>query len=146
MKKRRVNIFLSMVLAFSIAVLTVFPINAAPEMDETISPCYTCTENVSENLYIDNGIATIQAQYIGFEGITLCATINIKLQKKYLFLWYDVENGEPNNTWTDIVYGHNNTVSRSISVNSGTYRAEIVYIIEDSGGRSETITFKGYVY
>ena len=98
------------------------------------------SNNVSDtytNFTITNGVANVYVNYSGFEGITTNARITIKIQKRFLFFfWQDVDGAE----WVDIsneVYYSN---SHSISVKSGTYRAQIEYVIYGTGGVADTIT------
>lgn len=85
----------------------------------------------------DNGLATVVVSYVGYEGITSGGIVNIKIQKRFLFaFWQDVEGG----SWTDYSSGVSYTNSHSISVKSGTYRVQVEYQISGFGGDTDVIT------
>lgn len=89
----------------------------------------------------DNGTATIKVSYIGYEGITTGATIKVKLQKKFLFFfWQDVDLGSNGNMLQYEVVGDNYFNAYTLSLSKGTYRIQVEYEIRGSGGSADVLT------
>lgn len=102
---------------------------------------YNNTLVTSEYITISSGEAVIYASYIGFQGVTEGATIDIKLQRKVFIFWVDVDNGQTDNTWSDSFTGYLGSVLHSIDLSvSGDYRAKITYNIYGSGGSADEIS------
>lgn len=107
-----------------------------PEPEEPVEPL-SYTELTTEYIIVENGIATVTARYYGYSGITTGATIEITIQKRFmLFWWNDVDGGH----WIDTVSSSSGSVSHSLPVSSGTYRAVINYKVYGSGGGYDEIT------
>ena len=84
-----------------------------------------------------NGVATVRVGYSGYEGITTNAVIKTKIQKSFLFFfWQDVEGA----SWTDNATGSSYLNTHSITVSSGTYKVVVEYKVYGSGGSADTIT------
>ena len=101
----------------------------------------TCANNSSRTNTVfsidDNGLATVIVSYVGYEGITSCGIISIKIQKRFLLaFWQDVDGG----AWTDYSSDVSYINSHSISVKSGTYRVQVEYQIYGTGGDTDIIT------
>ena len=98
------------------------------------------TNNTYEYFNISSGEATVYARYVGYQNITTGAQIDIKIQRKVLFTWVDVNNGQPNNTWTDYVTGYQESVTHSLQLpGRGNYRALITYTVYGYGGSPDVI-------
>ena len=83
----------------------------------------------------NSGIATVTTDYTGYKSITRGATINIKIQKRFLFIfWSDVVS------WTDEATGYYYSNTHSTAVDKGDYRALVEYTIYDVDGSSDIIT------
>jgi len=103
------------------------------------------TKDTYEYFNISSGEATVYAGYVGYPNITTGAQIDIKIQRKVLFAWVDVNNGQPNNTWTDYVTGYQGSVTHSLQLpGRGNYRALITYTVYGSGGSPDVISFTLY--
>lgn len=119
-----------------LAIIGCMPLSAAAaDYSTAIEPRYNNTANASTDFNIVDDVAKISVTYVGYEGITTGATINITLEKKFLLVfWTEVE------TWTltsDSAF-FNQTVSCDVS--SGTHRATVEYQIYGSGGSTDVIT------
>ena len=89
----------------------------------------------------DNGLATIKVSFVGYEGITTGATIKVKLQKRFLLVfWNDVDIGSYGNMLQYEVTGDNFYKSYSFSLPKGTYRIQVEYEIRGSGGSADVLT------
>ena len=76
---------------------------------------------------------------------TLYDIIIIKVQKKFLLFWIDVDNGQTNNTWIDSVTGYQGSVTHSTGLSStGNYRAVITYYVYGSSGDTDVIDITLY--
>jgi len=153
MKTRRKTAFLMMVIVFALSIAAPLSVNAADVIENipvfieetSISPKSNNVNITASNFTIIDGIAYARASYTGYQGITTGATITIKLQKKILFWWFDVDNGQSNNTWTDVLYGCDGSVLHSLTLGStGEYRAIISYTIRGTGGADDVIPITLY--
>lgn len=152
MKKRKRPIFLAavMMLAFAMLVpLPVFATDAAPPTqiitvqahdDVPVSYSNNMEEAVSRFLVSDNQ-AIVKAECNGLSHVTSKIKIEIKLERKILFWWFDVENGQPDDTWTDIYYASNASVTHTLALTqTGSYRATFTYTVSGNGGSDDVIT------
>lgn len=100
-----------------------------------ITPYYNNTMNTLTDFYIsENGVATVHISFNGYGGETTGATINTKIEKRFLLVfWSDVAS------WTDEVSGYYYTNEHSINVKKGTYRATVEYTIRGTGGEPDVI-------
>ncbi len=103
------------------------------------------TLSTFEYFSISSGEAVIYASYVGYQNITTTAQTEIKIQKKFLLFWIDVDNGQTNNTWIDSVTGYQGSVTHSTGLSStGNYRAVITYSVYGSGGDTDVINVTLY--
>lgn len=104
--------------------------------DYGVAPCYNNTSTTTSSFSItDDGLAVIRVSYIGYTGITTGATITVKLQKRTLWLfWNDVDE------WVDTSSAYRDTFEHTKSVGSGTYRVQIEYRINGTGGATDVVT------
>jgi len=103
------------------------------------------TIRTSEYFSISSGEAVIYTSYVGYQNITTGAQIESKVQKKFLLFWFDVDNGQTNNTWIDSVAGYQGSVTHSTGLSStGNYRAVITYYVYGSGGDTDVIDITLY--
>ncbi|MBE6551394.1 MAG: hypothetical protein E7665_04590 [Ruminococcaceae bacterium] len=141
MRTRKRILFLAMAVFMIANCFLPFTVNAALPEDNLVSPLANNVRNVSSSFDIMNGVAEIEASYIGYQGTTTGATITVKLQKKFLFWWNDVDNGQPDDTWTANLTGWKNSVSYSLALsNTGDYRAVFTYTIRGTGGADDEIS------
>ena len=131
-------------LAVSIVVLFVslsFPAYASQTSVSKVEPRLNNTLTTSTDFYIENGVATVTLSYTGYQGVTTGATIETKLQKRFLLVfWKDVDIGVDGNVWVDEATGVSYRNSHSVSVPSGTYRVQVEYEIRGTGGAADVIT------
>jgi hypothetical protein len=103
------------------------------------------TLSTFEYFSISSGEAVIYASYVGYQNISTGAQTEIKIQKKFLLFWIDVDNGQTNNTWIDSVTGYQGSVTHSTGLSStGNYRAVITYSVYGSGGDTDVINVTLY--
>lgn len=104
---------------------------AVPYLDN----CDMCTFSFS---VIESGEAIINVRYHGKTDTFLQAKLSVKIQKKFLGLfWKTVDIGEPNNVWTAYSNNVNGNFYNSFMVNdTGTYRA--LFTVEISGINNNT--------
>ncbi len=109
---------------------------SASAEDYGIAPCFNNVATTNSNFVItDDGLAVIAVSYIGYSGITTGATITVKLQKRTLWLfWNDVDE------WTDTSSSYRGTFEHTKSVGKGTYRVQIEYRINGTGGAADVLT------
>lgn len=89
---------------------------------------------------ITNDLGEVSAHFVGYEGITTEAIVESKIQKKTLFWWSDVDNGEEDNTWVDHFYDVSGDVYHSLEITKkGTYRATVTYTVKGTGGADDVI-------
>ncbi len=101
---------------------------------------YNNTSIVLSKFQITNGVAIIDVDYSGYLGVTTGAVIESKIQKKILFWWFDVNNGQTNNTWVDTFSTWYGRTQHTLGISeSGSYRAVIKYTISGSGGSDDII-------
>lgn len=101
---------------------------------------YNNTSIVLSKFQITNGVAIIDVDYSGYLGVTTGAVIESKIQKKILFWWFDVNNGQTNNTWVDTFSTWYGRAQHTLGISeSGSYRAVIKYNISGSGGSDDII-------
>ncbi len=130
--------FISFVLVIFVLSVSIIPVYAA---DSGISPRYNNTATTETGFYIDeNGVAWVSAMYGGYSYTTF-ACIQIKIEKRVLFWWEDVENGWTDNTYVTELWGQTNFVNYSLQLEkTGKYRATVTYTVNGTGGDSDIIT------
>ena len=101
---------------------------------------YNNTSRFYSEFRIVNGVAILDMEYSGYLGVTTGAVIESKIQKKILFWWFDVNNGQANNTWVDTFSTWYGRTQHTLGISeSGSYRAVIKYTISGSGGGDDII-------
>ena len=116
---------------------------ANEQVQEITTPILYYYNTISTQSYfnISGNKANIVAIYNSYSGITTNATIETKVQKKTFFWWFDVDNGQTNNTWMDTLTTTSGTASHTLSLSkTGEYRTTITYTIYGSGGSADIIT------
>ncbi len=89
------------------------------------------TAMTSTNFVIsDTGMATVNFEYYGYEGITTGATVTILIEKRnLLFFWPDVVE----KTYTVTGYSYDNVLYYQLE-ETGTYRCTVTYTVSGTGG------------
>lgn len=97
---------------------------------------YNNIRSTDGNAFISGSTLYTIAEFTGTEDITESVTVEIKVEKKTLLLfWSEVE------TWTDTVNNWKGSVSHSLALsNTGNYRVTITYTAEGTGGDADEIT------
>jgi hypothetical protein len=86
----------------------------------------------------DNGEALVAFRYAGYEGITTGATIEIKIQKRNLLIfWNDVVN----ETITVNEVDYDDVYSYQLS-DTGTYKCTVTYTVYGTAGEADVIPFE----
>jgi len=81
-----------------------------------------------------NGTTGCVADFVGYSGITTKVDIEMKLQKRFLLLFWTDEY-----TWTQTFNSYTGTLTKTVTVSSGTYRVQATYTAY-SGSKTETTT------
>lgn len=115
---------------------------AATNDTNAVMPRLNNTAIVDTGFVIDeNGVATIKVSFVGYEGITTGATIKVKLQKRFLLVfWNDVDLGSNGNVLQYEIVGDNCFELYTLSLSKGTYRIQVEYEIRGSGGSADVLT------
>ncbi len=130
--------FISLILVIFVLSVSIIPVYA---VENEITPYYNNTATTETGFYIDeNGVAWVSAMYAGYSYTTF-ACIQIKIEKRVLFWWEDVENGWTDNTYVTELWGQDNFVNYSLQLSKkGKYRATVTYTVNGTGGDSDIIT------
>ncbi len=123
--KKIVSAIIMILLVASTLTFSAFAMNT----DEGIAPCYNNVygTNCSFDIF-DGGEAEIYVNYNSDTGVVSNATIEIKLEKKFLFWWNEKDS------WTLESTSANFSRIINTTVNSGKYRIEVTYTINGTGG------------
>ncbi len=136
MKLSRKFLFVAVAVILSVSTIAMTAVYA-------IGGVSTCNNNLNTtvtSLYIANDLAEINAYFVGYTGITTEAIVESKLQRRTLFWWSDVDNGETDNTWVDHFYDVSGDVYHTLEVTKkGTYRAVVTYTVKGTGGADDVI-------
>ncbi|MBQ7338969.1 MAG: hypothetical protein IJW40_11040 [Clostridia bacterium] len=127
-------LFVTMAAPFSASAATV-------DGNIEVMPLLNNTLTTSETFVIDaDGTANVRVSYVGYDGVTRSATVRVKIQKKVLFWWSDVDNGLEDNTWVIYMSGVDGSCIKTLALeDTGSYRAVIEYTITGSGGADDII-------
>lgn len=106
--------------------------------DNGVMPCLNNTNSAETTFVIDdNGEAIVSCICVGYEGITSRIVVEIKIQRKVLWWWNNVDGA----SWTDETTQDYLHVEHSIQLSkSGTYKATVTYTVYGSGGEADVIT------
>ena len=140
MSKKITALILSVVFIFSAAMVAGAEGASAPvspasssEGEPGIQPLFEYTNVTTASLSISNGTATCSSRLMGYSGITTKIEIKMTLQKKFL-LWWNTEE-----TWSTTINDCMGSLTKTASVDSGTYRVKVDFTVY-SGSKSEEIT------
>ena len=126
--KKAIGFILLSVVLFSALTSSVFA-------DSAIMPRYNNISACSSLFDIIDNTAYISINYMGAKGICTGATINIKLQKRVLLLFWSTEN-----EWITTTYVPSFDEIYTYPVASGTYRVTIEFTIRGSAGPDDVIS------
>jgi hypothetical protein len=119
---------------------------AANETDSTLipTPYFNNTSSIEVTFLINSsGLGTVATSYVGTSGITTHADISIKLEKKFLFFWTDVDIGYPDDTYSTTINGFCGMHEKDFQLSStGTYRAVVTVTVYGSNGAPDVIESK----
>ena len=129
---------LSLTFAILILCISIVPVYAV----DAPTPRFNNTATTESTFLItDDGVAWVGAMYIGYDNLTTFACIQIKIERKVMWWWTDVENGWTDNTYVTELWGVENAMEYSLQLDKkGTYRATVTYTINGLGGDSDIIT------
>lgn len=86
----------------------------------------------------ETGEAIVVVDFTGYSGVTTGATINITIEKRsFFFFWNDVMT----ETITVDTYRYDNEFHYQLE-GKGTYRCTVEYIVSGSGGTDDVLTFE----
>ena len=108
----------------------------ASASESVISPRYTNISTCNFFFTASSSGGNFSGNYSGISGNFSSATVTVKVQKQFLFLfWLDV--GE----WTSTSTKVNGTFSHNFALDgSGTYKATITLTIKGTSGVADTVT------
>ena len=108
----------------------------ASASEGVISPRYTNISTCNFFFTASSSGGNFSGNYLGISGNFSSATVTVKVQKQFLFLfWLDV--GE----WTSTSTKVNGTFSHNFALDgSGTYKATITLTIKGTSGVADTVT------
>ena len=130
-------------LAFCLTLVFVLTfIHPVPVLASDIMPRYNNTSETTTAFDITNtGEAIVSMHYIGYSGVTTGATIEIKIEKRNLLVfWKDIAT----ETITVDGYYYTNELYYQLS-DTGTYRCTVEYTIYGTGGSADVVTFEDTV-
>ena len=109
---------------------------SASANENVINPRYSNLANYSLDFNASSSGGIFTGSYLGISGNFSSATVTVKVQKQFLFLfWLDV--GE----WTSTSTKVNGTFSHNFALDgSGTYKATITLTIKGTSGVADTVT------
>ncbi len=135
MKKKFLIIFVTLIM-----LLSFYSESFAIENENIgIAPCFTNISSCSCSFGIfDPGEAYLDLTYTAREAYFLQARLEVKIQKRYLLLfWETIDIGEPNNTWVGLCNEVDGHFYESFPIDgAGTYR--VVYTLKVFGNAGVT--------
>lgn len=93
---------------------------SAESSENQVQPRYSYTNTISATLRNSNGKALCIGDVNGYRDITTKITLTVTLQKRTLLLFWTTEK-----EWTTTVNDFMSTISKTVSVDSGTYRVKV---------------------
>lgn len=126
---------ISFVLA--LCLLLSFGMNIVASAEEyAVTPRYNNVSDINCAFEIENDIAYISIDVIGYSGVTPRISVKATLEKKGLFglWWSDVDE------WTASSTNATETFEFTKGVGSGTYRCTFEVTVEGSGGSADVYT------
>ena len=136
MKLSRKFLFVAVAVILSVSTLAMTAVYAIGE----VSTCNNNLNMTATSFIIKNDLGEVCASFVGYTGITTEAIIESKIQRRTLFWWSDVDNGETDNTWVDHFYKVSGDVSHTVEITKkGTYRAVVTYTVKGTGGADDVI-------
>lgn len=136
MKLSRKFLFVAVAVILSVSTIAMTAVYA-------IGGVSTCNNNLNmtaTSFIITNDLGEVCASFVGYTGITTEAIIESKIQRRTLFWWSDVDNGETDNTWVDHFYKVSGDVTHTVEITKkGTYRAVVTYTVKGTGGADDVI-------
>ena len=136
MKLSRKFLFVAVAVILSVSTLAMTAVYA-------IGGVSTCNNNLNmtaTSFVIFDDVGEVSISFVGYTGITTEAIVESKIQKKTLFWWSDVDNGETDNTWVDHFYSISGSLSHTLEITKkGTYRAVVTYTVKGTGGADDVI-------
>lgn len=136
MKLSRKFLFVAVAVILSVSTLAMTAVYA-------IGGVSTCNNNLNTTVtsfVIFDDVGRVDASFVGYTGITTETIIESKIQRRTLFWWSDVDNGETDNTWVDHFYKVSGDVTHTVEITKkGTYRAVVTYTVKGTGGADDVI-------
>lgn len=93
---------------------------SAESSENQVQPRYSYTSGISSTLRDSNGKALCVGNVEGYSGTTTKIILTMTLQKKTLLLFWSTEQ-----EWTTTVSSYKAALSKTVSVDSGTYRVKV---------------------
>ncbi len=146
MKTRRIVTLLLVVLTLISALgMPILAADAVAAGDYGIAPVALNYLSARPEFDITDGTARLNSHFEGIEGVTTCVTVESKLQRKTIFGWRDVDNGQPDDTWVDYYYIPSGCSRHTLALSKeGSYRALITYTFSGTAGADESTSYTMY--
>lgn len=135
--RKTIALLLCILLAISIPVTAYANTFESADDDNIVLRSANVQDTVTTFKISSSGKATVTNSYIGKAGVFKNAKITTKIQKKVGVIWVTVSGA----SWTDTSSSLNYSKTHSIQLSSsGTYRAQVVFIISSTNGSEDKIT------
>lgn len=115
MLKRILSIVMCLVLMCGMTIVV-----SAESSENQVQPRYSYTNTISATLRDSNGKALCGGDVNGYRGTTTKIILTVTLQKRTLLLFWNTEK-----EWTTTVNDFMATISKTVAVDSGTYRVKV---------------------
>ena len=106
MKLSRKFLFVAVAVILSVSTLAMTAVYAIGE----VSTCNNNLNMTATSFVIFDDVGEVSISFVGYTGITTEAIVESKIQKKTLFWWSDVDNGETDNTYDKTTLSAGDTI------------------------------------
>ena len=115
MLKRILSLVMCLVLTCGMTIAV-----SAESSENQVQPRYSYTNTIGATLTKSSGKALCVGNVNGYSGTTTKIVLTMTLQKKTLLLFWSTEQ-----EWTTTVNSYKAALSKTVSVDSGTYRVKV---------------------
>lgn len=130
-------VFVALIMCFTSLPVTAFA--AEDGTQNMATPRLSHLSNVNFSFAATSTGGHVNVSYYGYPDTFARADINIKLQKKFLLVfWKDVDEWSSSSTSNDDVFSHTFTLD-----GTGTYKATLTFTATGTDGTVDTVTDSG---
>ena len=135
--KKGIAIFLS-----AVCLCTSFSASAFAETEDSfiideVAPAYEIGTNPTSRLSINGKSATCTSRTDGVDAVSITVEQTLEKYSGWFTIWNDVDGAYWTNSYEQCPVSFSNTKS---GLSAGTYRLKSVFTLENSSGKTETIT------